>query len=61
MPFEIGNQIFITGLLPFHSTYKDVAYKEGTIISIDYFRSYPITVYINGRYISLPDDCVKLI
>ncbi|MBP1949359.1 hypothetical protein [Virgibacillus litoralis] len=61
MDLKIGNQILITGLLPFHPGYRDVAYKEGIIISINCFNSYPITVFTNGKIIYLPFDCVKII
>lgn len=57
---EIGSKVYIKVLLPFALS-KTINYdKLYTVIAIDYFKAYPITIYTNHSFIYLTLDNIML-
>ena len=60
--FEVGQQIIVNGLLPYHILHqlKD-SNKIGVVVEVSSFRSYPITILINGNFFSVTSDSIRQI
>lgn len=56
---KIGQKVYIQGVLPLKLSELVNFNTPYTVVSINYYESFPITIDVNNIYISLPLDCVK--
>lgn len=54
---EVGDKISIVGLLPFNKMH--LQNKEGTVVSIDEYKAFPVLVLVNGKIESFTLQNVK--
>ncbi|MCM0647250.1 hypothetical protein NBE98_02530 [Clostridium swellfunianum] len=58
---RVGSKISIVGLLPFEfNNYLDYS-QQYTIVNINYYKAYPITIYADSRLICLTLENIMLI
>lgn len=60
--FEVGQPIIVNGLLPLHILHQLKNKKRtGIVIEVNLFKSYPITILINGIFFSVTSDSIRQI